>query len=166
MQAVGRFFQLKERNSCFTQEMRGGFVTFLTVSLAAAHPASRTVCSLTTVPASARLPAHTQPPPPPLPDCLLLLVRLPWPAQVSYILAVNANIVTATGGMCVVDGDCEIGKSPEDHDGSKCQECITSLRASLISATAASCVVSHFLMGLLGNLPLAIAPAMGLNAYL
>ena len=67
--------------------------------------------------------------------------------------------------MCVVDGDCEIGTPPE-FQSPKCQECITSLRASLISATAASCVVSHFLMGLLGNLPLAIAPAMGLNAYL
>jgi AGZA family xanthine/uracil permease-like MFS transporter len=85
--------------------------------------------------------------------------------QVSYILAVNANIVTSTGGMCIKEGRCLIGV-PANVQLPDCQECITTLRASLISATAASCVVSHFLMGVLGNLPLAIAPAMGLNAYL
>ncbi len=28
---VGKFFQLEERKSCFTQEVRAGTVTFLTV---------------------------------------------------------------------------------------------------------------------------------------
>jgi AGZA family xanthine/uracil permease-like MFS transporter len=39
------------------------------------------------------------------------------------------------------------------------------MRKSLISATAAACIISHFLMGIVGNLPLAVAPAMGINAY-
>ncbi len=51
LQPVGRFFQIKERQTTFTQELRGGMVTFLTVS---------------------------------------------------YILAVNSNIVTSTGGGCAV----------------------------------------------------------------
>ena len=41
-QAIGRFFMLKERNTYFTQEIRGGSVTFLTVS-AAARAGSRLV---------------------------------------------------------------------------------------------------------------------------
>ncbi len=130
----------------------------------------------------------------------------------------NSNIVTNTGGMCVVDGTCKAALPP-GIQSPECQDCITQLRASLISATAggcgclvgkhnllqgestgcvhaapppghlhwrpltpcpcrpwrprtlcpcraASCVISHFLMGVIGNLPLAVAPAMGLNAYL
>lgn len=34
VQAVGRFFLVKERNTTFTQELRGGMVTFLTVRCA------------------------------------------------------------------------------------------------------------------------------------
>ncbi len=127
---------------------------------------------------------------------------------VAYILAVNANIVTSTGGMCVVDGVCLTGVPPQfqtnecqvgqlwggqpclgsnqpEHCTLSCQtlllrliselflsprptpfqSCITNLRASLIAATAAACVISHFLMGVIGNLPMAVCPAMGLNAY-
>ncbi|KAI7839304.1 hypothetical protein COHA_007002 [Chlorella ohadii] len=131
--AAGRFFQVKERGSSLTQELRGGAVCFLTVA---------------------------------------------------YILAVNANIVTSTGGMCVVDGVCLTGVPPQ-FQTNECQtlllrliselflsprptpfqSCITNLRASLIAATAAACVISHFLMGVIGNLPMAVCPAMGLNAY-
>jgi len=46
-----------------------------------------------------------------------------------------------------------------------CETCLANFKKSIISATAASCIVSNFLMGVLGNLPLAVAPAMGLNAY-
>jgi adenine/guanine/hypoxanthine permease len=47
----------------------------------------------------------------------------------------------------------------------QCQQCLAQMRKSLISATAAACIISHFLMGVVGNLPLAVAPAMGINAY-
>ena len=57
-QRVGKWFKIKERNSCLTQELRGGTVTFLTVA---------------------------------------------------YILAVNANIITDTGGPCITEGRCEMG---------------------------------------------------------
>lgn len=83
---------------------------------------------------------------------------------VAYILAVNSGIVSETGGMCVVDKICLTGVPPP-FQSDECQQCISDLRSSLISATAAACIISHFLMGILGNLPIAVCPAMGLNAY-
>lgn len=113
---VGRFFQLKERKTTFTQEWRGGSVTFLTVA---------------------------------------------------YILAVNAGIVAQTGGPCIEDGKCMVGVPPQfqDDDYAGCAACVQSVQRSIICATAAACVISHFLMGVVGNLPFAICPGMGLNAF-
>ncbi|GAB4816680.1 hypothetical protein N2152v2_003726 [Parachlorella kessleri] len=45
------------------------------------------------------------------------------------------------------------------------QSCLESLKASLITATAASSLISTFLIGFLGNLPLALAPGVGISAY-
>lgn len=39
------------------------------------------------------------------------------------------------------------------------------MRRSLISATAATSLMACFLMGAVANLPLAVAPGMGINAY-
>ncbi len=39
------------------------------------------------------------------------------------------------------------------------------VRLDLITATAASSMVGCFVMGLAANLPFALAPSMGLNAY-
>lgn len=44
--------------------------------------------------------------------------------------------------MCVVDGVCLVGVPPQFQDNN-CQDCITNLRSSLISATAAACVISQ-----------------------
>ena len=67
-----------------------------------------------------------------------------------YILAVNASILSDTGGNC------------SDPFDSECKE---EIKIDLIYATAISASVSTLLMGLLANLPLALAPGMGLNAY-
>ena len=69
-----------------------------------------------------------------------------------YILAVNAAILGDSGGTC--DG------ASEDYD-----QCQQDLKIDLIYATAISAGVSTLLMGLTANLPLALAPGMGLNAY-
>lgn len=69
-----------------------------------------------------------------------------------YILAVNAAILGDSGGTC--DG------ASDDYD-----ECQQDLKIDLIYATAISAGVSTLLMGLTANLPLALAPGMGLNAY-
>lgn len=39
------------------------------------------------------------------------------------------------------------------------------LRQNLITATAASSIVSCFIMGAFANMPVALAPGLGLNAY-
>jgi len=74
----------------------------------------------------------------------------------AYILAVNPAIVAASGGTC---GDDHIPFSPEYN------ECKREILTDLIIATATSAFVATFLMGMTANLPLALAPGMGLNAY-
>lgn len=43
--------------------------------------------------------------------------------------------------------------------------CVAEVRLDLITATAAIAALSSFLMGLLANLPVGLAPGLGLNAY-
>lgn len=69
-----------------------------------------------------------------------------------YILAVNAAILADSGGTC-------------DFFSNDYTECQNELKKDLIYATAISAGVSTLVMGLTSNLPLALAPGMGLNAY-
>jgi AGZA family xanthine/uracil permease-like MFS transporter len=39
------------------------------------------------------------------------------------------------------------------------------VRSNLVTATAASSLIACFIMGAFANMPLALAPGMGLNAY-
>jgi AGZA family xanthine/uracil permease-like MFS transporter len=113
---VGQYFQLKERRSTFTTELRAGLVTFLTTS---------------------------------------------------YILAVNSGILSDTGGTCS-DADCTGPKAGQPgcrFTDPGFQTCVQEVRRSLISATAATSLMACFLMGAVANLPLAVAPGMGINAY-
>lgn len=135
---VGKYFKLEERNSYFTQEIRAGTATFLTMA---------------------------------------------------YILAVNASILTDSGGPCSVS-DCVplCSNSNIGADGAACaasgfqmvpptpgckfppvnpgyQACLATVRKDLIVATAASALIACFIMGMFANLPLALAPGMGTNAY-
>ncbi|KAI9024724.1 permease family-domain-containing protein [Hyaloraphidium curvatum] len=80
----------------------------------------------------------------------------------SYIIAVNAAIVSDTGGPCECPADlfpCFPGKDVA-YD-----QCVFELRKSLITATTAGSLIGCFLMGAFANLPIALAPGMGLNAY-
>ena len=43
--------------------------------------------------------------------------------------------------------------------------CINEVRQDLITSTAAISALSTFLMGVLANLPVGLAPGLGLNAY-
>jgi AGZA family xanthine/uracil permease-like MFS transporter len=43
--------------------------------------------------------------------------------------------------------------------------CLGDLRRDLITATAAISALTSFCMGLFANMPIALAPGMGLNAY-
>ena len=77
----------------------------------------------------------------------------------SYIMSVNANILADSGGPCI-----ENGFDPNDPE-SGYNECIDTVKLDLITATALSSFIATFLMGLLANIPLALAPGMGINAY-
>ncbi|WIA36283.1 hypothetical protein OEZ86_007609 [Tetradesmus obliquus] len=113
---VGSYFELKQRGSTFSTEIRAGIVTFLTTS---------------------------------------------------YILAVNSGILSDTGGTCT-DADCTGPKAGQPgcrFTDPGFQSCVQEVRRSLISATAATSLMACFLMGAIANLPLAVAPGMGINAY-
>ncbi|KAF6987807.1 hypothetical protein CFC21_005415 [Triticum aestivum] len=84
----------------------------------------------------------------------------------AYILAVNASILSDSGATCSVD-DCASPspacKFPPVDPGYAA--CLSRARRDLIVATAASSVIGSFIMGAFANLPIALAPGMGTNAY-
>jgi xanthine/uracil/vitamin C permease (AzgA family) len=43
--------------------------------------------------------------------------------------------------------------------------CVAAVRRDMITATAAISAISSFLMGLLANLPVGLAPGLSLNSY-
>ncbi|XP_004240877.1 adenine/guanine permease AZG1 [Solanum lycopersicum] len=134
---VGKRFKLKERNTNFTTELRAGTTTFLTMA---------------------------------------------------YILAVNASILSDSGGTCSVS-DCIPLCSDPTVSTANCTNhpslrlinpdvsckfepvnpgyaaCLDKTRKDLIVATVASSLIGCVIMGVLANLPLALAPGMGTNAY-
>lgn len=81
----------------------------------------------------------------------------------AYIIAVNSTIVADSGGTCVCP--------PEDFAIDLCDSnqeymlCVNEIRRDLVTATAAISALTTFCMGLFANMPLGLAPGMGLNAY-
>ncbi|KAM7491860.1 hypothetical protein LguiA_034781 [Lonicera macranthoides] len=100
----------------------------------------------------------------------------------AYILAVNASILSDSGGTCSVS-DCIPLCSDPTLSPSNCTliqpdesckfdpvnpgytACIGRIRRDLIVATAASSLIGCLIMGTFANLPIALAPGMGANAY-
>eukprot|EP00526_Cylindrotheca_closterium_P000665 CAMPEP_0113661264 /NCGR_PEP_ID=MMETSP0017_2-20120614/33334_1 /TAXON_ID=2856 /ORGANISM="Cylindrotheca closterium" /LENGTH=549 /DNA_ID=CAMNT_0000575941 /DNA_START=1 /DNA_END=1650 /DNA_ORIENTATION=+ /assembly_acc=CAM_ASM_000147 len=75
----------------------------------------------------------------------------------AYILAVNPAILADSGGPCVAaDGNIF---SPEYL------ACKDDIKKEYITATAISAMIGCLVMGIMANLPVALAPGMGLNAY-
>ena len=66
-----------------------------------------------------------------------------------------------TGGTCVCPegADC-VGSPPDSY-----MACVAEVQRDLITTTAAIAALASFLMGLLANLPVGMAPGLGLNAY-
>jgi len=77
--------------------------------------------------------------------------------SMAYILAVNPRILADSGGPCKhhIDDVDEV-----DYD-----ICIEKIKREYIVGTAIASSVGCFLMGILANLPIALAPGMGMNAY-
>jgi AGZA family xanthine/uracil permease-like MFS transporter len=90
----------------------------------------------------------------------------------AYILAVNAAILSDSGGNCSI-ADCSLAPGvpfcqfgPISGGGDPGYEaCRSRSKKAMISATAAGSLISCFLMGAIANLPIALAPGMGINAY-
>lgn len=79
----------------------------------------------------------------------------------AYIISVNSQIVSQTGGTCVCPPD-----SPDLCDSDpQYMACVQEINRDLVTATAAISALTTFCMGLFANLPIALAPGMGLNAY-
>ncbi|CAM1510232.1 Fc.00g005670.m01.CDS01 [Cosmosporella sp. VM-42] len=85
-------------------------------------------------------------------------------ATMAYIIAVNASLLSQTGGTCFCDlTDRQACNKIPDYVA-----CKEDVRRDLITATAALAGMASFSFGVLTNLPVAIAhnrPGMGLNAY-
>ncbi|KAF1968659.1 hypothetical protein BU23DRAFT_540923 [Bimuria novae-zelandiae CBS 107.79] len=79
----------------------------------------------------------------------------------AYIIAVNSTILSETGGNCV----CNDSKDPLCTTNKDYALCVEDLHRSLITSTAALAGFSSFLFGFLINMPVCLAPGMGLNAY-
>lgn len=79
----------------------------------------------------------------------------PLPSQI----AVNASILSNSGGPCVCT------TSDLCANDNVYLSCVAEVQRDLITTTAAISALSSFLMGLLANLPVGLAPGLGLNAY-
>ncbi|KAI0876594.1 xanthine/uracil permease family protein-like protein [Hypoxylon argillaceum] len=82
-------------------------------------------------------------------------------ATMAYIIAVNSAVLADSGGTC----ECPIGSQPGCPGDVVMSMCQTTLKRDLITATAALAGLGSILFGFLTNLPVALAPGMGLNAY-
>ncbi|KAH6603311.1 mfs transporter [Trichoderma cornu-damae] len=87
-------------------------------------------------------------------------------ATMAYIIAVNlscmkASILSQTGGTC----DCSLANRFQCDTLPGYVDCKEEVRRDLITATAALAGIASLFFGLLTNLPVALAPGMGLNAY-
>ncbi|KAK0473583.1 permease family-domain-containing protein [Armillaria novae-zelandiae] len=80
-------------------------------------------------------------------------------AAMAYIISVNASILSDSGGTCVCTTD-DLCVNDAAYT-----TCVNEVRNDLITSTAAIAALSSFLMGLLANLPVGMAPGLGLNAY-
>ncbi|KAH8161366.1 hypothetical protein CIB48_g6879 [Xylaria polymorpha] len=82
-------------------------------------------------------------------------------ATMAYIIAVNSAILSDSGGTC----ECPIGSEPGCPGDAAMTMCQTTLKRDLITATSALAGLASILFGFLTNLPVALGPGMGLNAY-
>ncbi|VUC33577.1 unnamed protein product, partial [Clonostachys rosea] len=101
-------------------------------------------------------------------------------ATMAYIIAVNASLLSQTGGTCECALEnklncdtipkyvsCKEGKHHSSSLGNNksLANKDSEVRRDLVTATAAIAGMATITFGIVANLPVAIAPGMGLNAY-
>jgi len=89
---------------------------------------------------------------------------------VAYIIPVNSGILAATGGSCEPSEECTPEAYERDGDGCKFYDtgyeaCVADVRKQLIASTCIAAMISTFIMSICARMPMAVAPAMGINAY-
>ncbi|KAF6139986.1 hypothetical protein GIB67_020377 [Kingdonia uniflora] len=139
--SVDKRFKLTERNSTFTTELRAGTATFLTMAYILAVNASILTDSGGTCSVS---------------DCVPM-------CNVVGINVANCTGTTSSGVLLGVVEPNVSCKFPPVNPGYS--TCLEKTRKDLIVATIASSLIGCFIMGFFANLPLALAPGMGTNAY-
>ncbi|KAI0641786.1 hypothetical protein C8Q79DRAFT_293577 [Trametes meyenii] len=77
----------------------------------------------------------------------------------AYIISVNAEIIQSTGGTCICSTKDGCASDPIYLT------CVVDVKRDLITSTAAIAALSSFPMGLLANMPVGMAPGLGLNSY-
>ncbi|EJD00393.1 uncharacterized protein FOMMEDRAFT_22208 [Fomitiporia mediterranea MF3/22] len=82
-------------------------------------------------------------------------------AAMAYIISVNASILSQSGGTCV----CPATSTDMCQTDATYGACVNEVQRDLITATAAAAALASFLMGLFANIPVGLAPGLGLNAY-
>lgn len=80
----------------------------------------------------------------------------------AYIISVNSNIVSQSGGTCVCPPEsmADLCDSNAEY-----MQCVQEIKRDMVTATAAISALTTFCMGLFANMPIGLAPGMGLNAY-
>ncbi|GAA5817496.1 hypothetical protein MFLAVUS_011044 [Mucor flavus] len=80
----------------------------------------------------------------------------------AYIISVNAAIISDSGGSC----ECPFTEADPVCDlNEEYMACVYKLKLDMIMATAIIAMISSILLGVFANLPIGMAPGMGLNAY-
>jgi len=92
--------------------------------------------------------------------------------MIVYTLTVNPQIISTTGGTCDAESLCEpdlytlFGKDCLYVSGrSEAVDCILNFRRSVTTATAVASLIASFMIGFFANLPMGLAPGIGINVY-
>lgn len=92
--------------------------------------------------------------------------------MIVYTLTLNPSILASTGGTCNAQELC--GSELYETFGDSCLQvstredvldCLVSFKRSVTTATAIASLISSFLMGFFANLPMGLAPGIGINVY-
>jgi AGZA family xanthine/uracil permease-like MFS transporter len=79
----------------------------------------------------------------------------------AYIISVNPTIIANSGGPC----ECNNPLNKSCIGDETYEKCLGNFKYELIVSTALVTCIGTAIMGLFANLPIALAPGMGLNAY-
>lgn len=83
-------------------------------------------------------------------------------AAMAYILSVNASILSSSGGPC----ECaHTAADPVCANDAAYNQCVAVLNRDYVFSTAIAACVGTTLMALFANMPLGLAPGLGVNAY-